>query len=77
MRGDAPHVAGNRGRFSDLLGQRAARGRAIDASSDLIGDLGLSSIEVMEIIEQVEEEFDISFPLNALPNESVAVAVKV
>ena len=33
---------------------------------DLAGELGLSSIDVMEVIEQVEDEFDISFPLNSL-----------
>ena len=32
----------------------------------LAGELGLSSIDVMEVIEQVEDEFDISFPLNSL-----------
>lgn len=51
-----------------LLAPRAAQRGPIDASSDLVGDLGLSSIDVMEIIEQVEDEFDISFPLNSLPD---------
>jgi acyl carrier protein len=51
-----------------LLGPRAAQRGPITAASDLIGDLGLSSIDVMEVIEQVEDEFDISFPLNSLPD---------
>jgi acyl carrier protein len=40
----------------------------IGAPSDLVGELGLSSIDVMELIERIEDEFDISFPLNNLPN---------
>jgi acyl carrier protein len=55
-------------RILALLGPRALQRGPISASSDLIGDLGLSSIDVMEIIEQVEDEFDISFPLNSLPD---------
>jgi acyl carrier protein len=43
------------------------RGPVVE-SSDLVGELGLSSIDVMEVIERIEDEFDISFPLNNLPN---------
>ncbi|MFM7273234.1 MAG: acyl carrier protein [Gammaproteobacteria bacterium] len=32
----------------------------------MVGELGLSSIDVMEMIEGIEDEFDISFPLNSL-----------
>ena len=47
----------------------AAKGRAaVTESSDLVGELGLSSIDVMEVIERIEDEFDVSFPLNNLPN---------
>ena len=51
------------GMLEPLAGDRGP----IDESSDLVGDLGLSSIDVMEVIESVEDEFDISFPLNSLP----------
>ena len=53
-------------RILALLAPRATLRGPIDASSDLVGDLGLSSIDVMEVIEQVEDEFDLSFPLNSL-----------
>jgi acyl carrier protein len=47
----------------------AAKGRErVVESSDLVGELGLSSIDVMEVIEHIEDEFDVSFPLNNLPN---------
>ena len=53
-------------RVLEILDALGKARQAITESSDLAGDLGLSSIEVMEVIEQVEDEFDISFPLNAL-----------
>lgn len=34
----------------------------------LVADLGLSSLEVMEYIEKIEDHFDISIPLNILPD---------
>jgi acyl carrier protein len=52
-------------RVLELL-QPLARGNTITDSSDLAGDLGLSSLDVMEVVEQIEDEFDLSFPLNSL-----------
>ena len=37
-------------------------------TTDLVADLGLTSLEVMECIEKVEDRFDISIPLNILPD---------
>jgi acyl carrier protein len=34
---------------------------------DLIDDLGLDSLKVMEILETLEDTFDISIPINILP----------
>lgn len=31
-------------------------------------DIGMTSLQVMELILEIEEEFDISFPLNRLPD---------
>ena len=36
----------------------------------LVADMGLSSLEVMEFIETIEDHFDISIPLNILPDVS-------
>ena len=36
--------------------------------TDLVADIGLSSLEVMEFIEKIEDRFDISIPLNILPD---------
>ncbi|MDH4040146.1 MAG: acyl carrier protein, partial [Gammaproteobacteria bacterium] len=37
-------------------------------STHLVADIGLSSLEVMEFIEKIEDHFDISIPLNILPD---------
>ena len=40
----------------------------LTATTDLVADLGLSSLEVTEFIEKIEDHFDISIPLNILPD---------
>jgi acyl carrier protein len=40
----------------------------LSESTTLVGDIGLSSLEVMEFIEKIEDHFDISIPLNILPD---------
>ena len=40
----------------------------LSESTDLVADIGLSSLEVMEFIEKIEDHFDISIPLNILPD---------
>lgn len=36
--------------------------------SELITELGLTSLQVMTLIEHIEDDFDISVPLNILPD---------
>lgn len=50
------------------LGDLNKRGVELSDTTDLVADVGLSSLEVMEFIEQIEDEFDISIPLNILPD---------
>ena len=38
----------------------------LTADSDLIEEVGLSSIDVMELVSLVEDEWDLAFPLNDL-----------
>jgi acyl carrier protein len=40
----------------------------LSENSALVADIGLSSLEVMEFIEKIEDHFDISIPLNILPD---------
>ncbi len=43
-------------------------GQAITPETDLVAELGLDSLKVMKILEDVEDRFDISIPLNILPD---------
>ena len=43
-------------------------GITLDEDSELVTQLGLTSLQVMELIEQIEDHFDISIPLNILPD---------
>lgn len=40
----------------------------LSESTALVADMGLSSLEVMEFIEKIEDHFDITIPLNILPD---------
>ena len=40
------------------------------ADLDLVNDLGLDSVKFMEILEILEDSFDISIPINILPGIS-------
>ena len=37
-------------------------------ASDLVGDLGFDSLQVLELIAELEDRFDISIPLNDVPS---------
>ena len=43
--------------------------RPIDPTldSDLVADLGFDSLQVLEVIAELEDRFDISIPLNDVP----------
>ena len=53
--------------FSALESQNK---KSLELTEDtaLVADIGLSSLEVMEFIEKIEDHFDISIPLNILPD---------
>lgn len=53
-----------------LLEPRNRTGKALDETTDLVADVGLSSLQVMELIERLEDHFDLSIPLNILPDIS-------
>jgi acyl carrier protein len=55
------------GETYEVLG-RFARGRTLTEQTDLLADLGLDSVQVMELVLEVEDRFDISVPLNVLPS---------
>ena len=51
-----------------IIGGLKKEGLKLSEKTELVADIGLSSLEVMEFIEQVEDEYDISIPLNILPD---------
>jgi len=51
----------------EILRPLVPEGQKIDAETDLVADLGLDSLKVMKLVETVEDSFDISVPLNILP----------
>ena len=51
----------------EILTQFVPQGQQLTEETDMIADLGLDSLKVMKIVETVEDSFDISIPLNILP----------
>jgi len=52
---------------AEILTQFVPQGQQLTEETDMIVDLGLDSLKVMKIVETVEDRFDISIPLNILP----------
>ena len=40
----------------------------LSADTDLLAGLGLSSLKIMELLLDIEDSFDVSIPLNLLPD---------
>ena len=43
-------------------------GQTLNEDSELVAELGLTSLQVMMMIEQIEDDLDITVPLNILPD---------
>ncbi len=54
------------------LRQLAQPGVEVDGDTDLVRTLGLDSTTLVDIILDVEDEFDVSVPLNALSDVHTA-----
>jgi acyl carrier protein len=52
----------------EMVQPLAAPDRLVHETTDLVGDLEFDSLKVMSLIERVEDRFDISIPLNVLPD---------
>ena len=51
----------------DVLNNVSRRPIEPTLASDLIADLGFDSLQVLELIAELEDRFDISIPLNDVP----------
>lgn len=54
--------------LKQMLGSFVPQELEIDEDTDLVADLDLDSLKVMKILEMVEDHFDISIPLNIMPD---------
>lgn len=54
--------------LKELIQAYVGDGSPVTETTDLVEELGLTSLQVMEFIERVEERYDISYPLNDLAN---------
>ncbi len=52
----------------EILKPFAKPGNVVNEQSELVTGLGLTSLQVMELIENIEDHYDISIPLNILPD---------
>jgi acyl carrier protein len=50
-----------------LLQPFLKEGVSLTEDTELVTELGLTSLQVMNMIEHIEDHFDISIPLNILP----------
>ena len=55
-------------KISEIIAPFLKEGMILTEDSELVAELGLTSLQVMELVEHIEDEFDISFPLNLLPD---------
>ena len=51
----------------DVLKSVSRRPIAPTLTSDLVADLGFDSLQVLEVIAELEDRFDVSIPLNGMP----------
>jgi acyl carrier protein len=51
-----------------VLQEVARDNQEINETTNLVVDLGLDSMAVMELLAAIEDRFDISIPLNILPD---------
>lgn len=56
----------------EILKPYAKDGQSLSEDTELLSDLGLDSIKVMQLLLETEERFDISIPLNIIPNVRTA-----
>ncbi|OPY89393.1 MAG: Meromycolate extension acyl carrier protein [Syntrophus sp. PtaU1.Bin208] len=55
-------------KIAEILKPKAKKELEITEDTDLVDDLFLDSLEVMEILLEIEDTYDISVPVNILPD---------
>jgi acyl carrier protein len=62
-----PASAGIEEGVIDVLKHVSRRPIEPTLASDLVADLGFDSLQVLEVVAELEDRFDISIPLNDVP----------
>lgn len=52
----------------EILGPYTPDGQSLSEDTEFISDLGLDSMKVMQLLLDTEERFDVSIPLNIIPD---------
>jgi acyl carrier protein len=52
----------------ELIGAHSEQPIVLNEQTRIIADVGLDSMQVMELVMQIEDLFDVSVPLNILPD---------
>ncbi len=50
----------------ELLSDFVGGERTFDEQTDLVGELGLTSLKIMDLLMEIEDRFDVTVPLNRL-----------
>lgn len=53
-------------RVLELLGKKSGTASRIDLDSSVMEDTGLDSVSVMDFVMEIEDDFDISIPLDRI-----------
>lgn len=56
------------GHLQELLGPYAPSGVEIKPQTRLVDDMGLDSVQIMEVLMELEDRLDSSIPMNSLPD---------
>jgi acyl carrier protein len=59
----------------DVLKNVSSRPIEPTLQSDLVADLGFDSLQVLEVIAELEDRFDVSIPLNDVPSTRTVVQI--
>jgi acyl carrier protein len=54
--------------ISEVLRPYAREGQDLNENTELVADLGLDSVQVMQLLLEIEDRLDVSIPLNILPD---------
>ena len=52
----------------ELIGPHSEQPIVLSEQTRIMDDVGLDSMKVMELVMQIEDRFDVSVPLNILPD---------